>query len=130
MPRRQGNKEAARRLLFLYLALFSSVWFVACSPASSGSDHAAVEANQASFQGRQVYQQLCAGCHDATDLHLVKDPPRLDGLFRKQTFPSGVPATDEELRSVILHGRGIMPPFEQTVTTDDVNNLVQYLHTR
>ena len=101
-----------------------------CSGVSSGSGRENVQANQARFKGQQVYQTFCAACHDATDLHLVKDPPRLDGLFRKQTFPSGAPATDEEFRSVVLHGRGIMPPFEGTISDDDVNALVQYMHTR
>jgi cytochrome c5 len=61
---------------------------------------------------------------------LLKDPPRLDGLFRKPTFPSGAPATDDELRNVILHGRGIMPAFEGTLSDDDVNALIQYMHTK
>ena len=79
-----------------------------------------------------VYQKYCAPCHDApTNLHLIQEPPRLDGLFRKKTFPSGAPATDDELRNVILHGRGTMPPFEGTLSGDDVDGaLVRYMHTR
>jgi mono/diheme cytochrome c family protein len=106
------------------------VCLIACSGVISGGGRETVQANQARFQGQQVYQNFCAACHDATNLHLIKDPPRLDGLFRKQTFPSGAPATNEEFRSVVLHGRGIMPPFEGTVSDDDVNALVQYVHTR
>lgn len=106
------------------------VCLIACSGSSSGGGRETVQANQASFRGQQVYQDFCAACHDATDLHLIKDPPRLDGLFRKQTFPSGAPATDREFRNVVLHGQGIMPPFEGTVKDDDVNALVQYMHTR
>ena len=112
------------------LALGPAVCLVACASGGADSNHQAAQDNQAAFRGQQVYQRFCAACHDATDLHLIKDPPRLDGLFRKQTFPSGAPATDEEFRSVVLHGRGIMPPFEGTVNDDDVNALVQYMHTR
>ena len=56
---------------------------------------------------------------------LLKDPPKLDGLFRKQTLPSGAPATDEQVRDVILHGRGITPPFEQSLDAEDLNDLLR-----
>jgi mono/diheme cytochrome c family protein len=126
LPRTNDNRGA--RLAFWCLWLLSLVCLVACSQVGNGRE--TIQANQASLRGQQVYQQYCAACHDATDLHLVKDPPRLDGLLRKQAFPRGAPATDDELRSVILHGRGIMPPFEGTLGDDDVNALVQYMHTR
>jgi cytochrome c5 len=117
--------------LFWCLTSLPFVCLIACSGVSSGNGRETVEANQARFRGQQVYQTLCAPCHDATtDLHLITNPPRLDGLFRKQTFPSGARATDEEFRNVVLHGRGIMPPFEGTVSDDDVFALVQYMHTR
>jgi cytochrome c5 len=125
-----GIWMALRRVSGLCMTLCVLAWLMGCSGGGSGEDHAAIEANQASFQGQQVYQRVCAGCHDATDLHLIKDPPHLDSLFRKPTFPSGAPATDDGLRNVILHGRGIMPPFEQALTADDVNALIQYMHTR
>ena len=55
-------------------------------PGSSGQT---VQANQAIFRGRYVYQTYCAACHDATtNLHLLKDPPRLDGLFENRLSPA------------------------------------------
>lgn len=69
-------------------------------------------------------------CHDATNLHLIKVPPRLDGMFHKSALPSGAPATDGEVRNVILHGKGIMPPFEQSISGADLDALMAYLHTR
>jgi mono/diheme cytochrome c family protein len=109
------------------LASLGVICLIGCSGTRSGGNQ---QATQVNLQGQEVYQRVCAQCHDATDLHLLKDPPRLDGLFRKQTFPSGAPASDEELRNVILHGRGIMPPFEQVVDGDEVNALIHYMHTR
>jgi cytochrome c5 len=135
MRKRSRNREATFRLWSL--ALIPVVCLIACSPSGSGSDHNTVQADQPSFRAPHVYQKFCAPCHDATNLHLIKEPPRLDGLFRKRdglfrkkTFPSGAPATDEELRNVILFGRGTMPAFEGTLTIDDVNALVQYMHAR
>jgi len=101
------------------MALVPVAFLVACSPA-----------DKMGYRPQYVYQKFCATCHDAAGLELIKEPPRLDGLFRKKTFPSGAPATDDELRKVILQGRGTMPPFERTLSGDDVNALVRYMHTR
>ncbi|MGC1936596.1 MAG: cytochrome c, partial [Candidatus Acidiferrales bacterium] len=81
-------------------------------------------------EGQSAYQNFCAGCHEATGLQLVTKPPNLHGLFRRKTLPSGAPATDQELRNVILNGRGIMPPFRGTLSNKDVGALIQYLHTK
>ncbi len=80
--------------------------------------------------GQSVYENACAGCHEATDLQLATKPPQLNGLFRRKTLPSGAPATDGEVRNVILRGRGIMPPFQDTLDSEEVNELIQYLHTK
>ena len=80
--------------------------------------------------GSALYQQNCSACHDANDLQLVKKPPRLIGLFQKPALPSGAPATDQQVKKTILDGRGIMPPFKQTLDEGQVNDLLKYLHTR
>ena len=80
--------------------------------------------------GVALYQQNCSACHDADNLELLKKPPKLNGIFQKPTLPSGAPATDDQVRKTILDGRGIMPPFRQTLDDEQVNNLLKYLHTR
>jgi len=84
----------------------------------------------AETRGSVVYERNCSPCHDAENLQLLKQPPRLNGLFQKKTLPSGVPATDEEVRKTILSGRGIMPPFGQTLDRKQVDDLLKYLHSR
>lgn len=81
-------------------------------------------------QGQSTYQALCAPCHDADDLRLLTVPPKLDGLFSKPKLPGGEPTTDQNVRDVILHGKGIMPPFEHSLTNEQVDALIQYLHTK
>jgi mono/diheme cytochrome c family protein len=81
-------------------------------------------------EGQSVYENACAACHEATNLQLATKPPKLNGLFQHKSLPSGAPTTDEELRKVILHGRGIMPPFQNTLDSEQVNDLIQYLHTK
>jgi mono/diheme cytochrome c family protein len=112
-----------RRTISTTLGLVAAVFLSAC-------DRQTAQVKQAAYRPQYVYQKYCAPCHDATNLHLIQEPPRLDGLFRKKTFPSGAPATDGELRNVVLHGRGTMPPFEGTFSGEDLDGLVRYMHTR
>jgi mono/diheme cytochrome c family protein len=46
-----------------------------------------------------------------------------------KTLPSGAPADDEHVRETILQGKGIMPPFEQSLRRQDIDDLLKYLHT-
>ena len=116
------RRIAAAAGIFVLLGFFS-----ACSgnEASTGTRDA-----QAISMGSALYQQNCSACHDANDLQLVKKPPRLIGLFQKPALPSGAPATDQQVKKTILDGRGIMPPFKQTLDEGQVNDLLKYLHSR
>jgi mono/diheme cytochrome c family protein len=78
--------------------------------------------------GELVYERNCSPCHDAQNLQLLKQPPKLVGLFRHQTLPSGAPAMEQQVRKTILGGRGIMPPFEHTLDKQQINDLLKYLH--
>jgi mono/diheme cytochrome c family protein len=82
----------------------------------------------AETRGELVYERNCSSCHDAQNLQLLKQPPKLVELFRHQTLPSGAPAMDEQVRKTILGGRGIMPPFEHTLDKQQINDLLKYLH--
>lgn len=79
-------------------------------------------------RGRGVYALWCAPCHSSDDLHLVKTPPKLEGLFFRQSLPSGAPATDQQVRKTIAEGIGIMPPFQQALKEDELEDLMQFLH--
>jgi mono/diheme cytochrome c family protein len=82
----------------------------------------------AETRGEIVYERNCSACHDAENLQLLKQPPRLKGIFERKMLPSGAPATDEQVRNTILAGRGIMPPFEHTLDKKQVDDLLKYLH--
>ena len=98
-----------------------------CAPNSGGASRQRLPGETV---GAAVYQQNCSACHDADNLELLKKPPKLTGLFQKKTLPSGAPATDDQVKKTILEGRGIMPPFKQTLDEQQVNDLLKYLHTR
>jgi mono/diheme cytochrome c family protein len=78
--------------------------------------------------GEVVYERNCSACHEAKNLQLLKEPPKLKGLFSRKTLPSGAPATDEQVRTTVLAGRGIMPPFERTLDKQQLDDLLKYLH--
>ncbi|HTQ59283.1 MAG TPA: c-type cytochrome [Candidatus Solibacter sp.] len=84
----------------------------------------------AETRGSVVYERNCSPCHDAENLQLLKPPPKLLGLFQKNTLPSGAPATDAQVRKTILEGRGIMPPFEHALDRKQLDDLLRYLHSR
>jgi mono/diheme cytochrome c family protein len=107
----------------IFLATLGLMATAACSRRQSS------DRTQATAQGRAVYLLHCQACHEGTNLQLVKQPPKLVGLFRHSPLPSGAPATDDEVRKTILGGRGIMPPFKDALDKEQVDELLAYLHT-
>ena len=78
--------------------------------------------------GKQVFVNQCSGCHYAdSDKGLAG--PGLEGLFRKPYLSSGMAANDTRVRAVILHGWAMMPPMGNTLTDEQLNDLLAYLHT-
>jgi len=80
-------------------------------------------------EGKHLYESRCAHCHQDNDLDLKKVPPDLHGVFRTATLPSGAPATDAEVRHVVLAGKGMMPSFNGRFTEEQMSALLAYLHT-
>ena len=79
--------------------------------------------------GKHLYQVRCAHCHEDNDLGLKKVPPDLHPVFLKSTLPSGAPASDGEVRRIVLAGKGMMPAFAGRFTDDQMAALLAYLHT-
>jgi mono/diheme cytochrome c family protein len=78
--------------------------------------------------GYNIYQQHCVICHsDRTEAKLVG--PALVGIYKKPYLPSGAAATDERVSATILHGRGMMPAQGNVLDTQDLSDLLAYLHT-
>jgi mono/diheme cytochrome c family protein len=80
-------------------------------------------------EGKHLYDVRCAHCHEDNDLNLKKVPPDLHGVFTRTTLPSGAPATDAQVRFVVLAGKGMMPSFAGRFTNDQMAALLAYLHT-
>jgi mono/diheme cytochrome c family protein len=80
-------------------------------------------------EGKYVYDEGCAHCHEENDLRLKQVPPDLHGLFSKAILPSGVPATDADVEHLLMTGKGMMPSFAYQMTKEQMDAVVAYLHT-
>lgn len=98
-----------------------ALWLAAC--------HSAPQLTDQESQGKHLYAVRCAHCHEENDLALKKVPPNLHAVFRHSTLPSGAPATDAQVRQVVLAGKGLMPSFAGRFTDPQMAALLAYLHT-
>jgi len=78
--------------------------------------------------GHEVYQARCARCHYANTTRGLNGPG-LQALYKQPYMPSGAPANDERIRSVIVHGRNMMPGYADVLNDQQLDNLMAYLHT-
>ncbi len=79
-------------------------------------------------RGRQLFDQECGSCHKAYSSG-GRQGPSLRGIFKKPYMPSGTPANDARVREVITYGRSKMPSFGRVLTPEQVDEIIQYLHT-
>ena len=86
------------------------------------------ELNPQQMRGHDVYQAHCAQCHnDRTDEPL--NGQSLRGIFKKQYLESGAPANDDRVMDAVLYGRPMMPALGRTMTPQEREDLLAYLHT-
>ena len=105
---------------FAWIGLAFSLSFCGCHGRPALTDEQA--------EGKHLYLVRCAHCHEDNDLALKKVPPALDGLFTRRSLPSGAPATDAEVRRVVLAGKGNMPSFSGRFSEEQISALLAYLH--
>ncbi|MGH9573958.1 MAG: c-type cytochrome [Candidatus Acidiferrales bacterium] len=84
--------------------------------------------NEQQVAGRAVFDRYCGACHNAYSAS-AKKGPGFKGLFEKRYLPSGLPANDRFVRQTIAGGRGMMPEFGDSLTQDQMDDLLAYLHT-
>ena len=78
--------------------------------------------------GRQVFVNRCSSCHSA-DTEKGMNGPGLEGLFRKPYLHSGMAANDAQVTAVIVRGRNMMPALGNTLSDQQLADLMAYLHT-
>ena len=78
--------------------------------------------------GRHSFDRHCGGCHEAYNSRPLKGPS-LQGIFQRAYLHNGMPANDERVREICLYGRAQMPGFSRTLTSQQIDELLTYLHT-
>jgi mono/diheme cytochrome c family protein len=115
------------RCVLLGLILVALTALTGCESEPRKSD-AELGLNVQQARGRRVYDARCAECHYAYSSRNLRGPS-LHGLFQKQFMSSGIPANDDRVTDIILLGRAKMPGFQQKLTSQQLTDLLAYLHT-
>jgi mono/diheme cytochrome c family protein len=85
--------------------------------------------NSQQSAGRKIYDAECGRCHEAYSTR-GKKGPGLQGIFqRKYLALSGLPANDDRVSDIVRLGRKEMPGYNQKLSSQDIENLLAYLHT-
>ena len=122
MPDRTGIFFSVVAVLFV-VALIS-----ACDIQRRKSD-TELGLNSQQSAGRKIYDAQCDRCHEPYSSR-GKKGPSLKGVFQhKYLSLSGLPANDERVTEIIRLGRNEMPGYSQTLNSQDIQDLLAYLHT-
>ena len=85
--------------------------------------------NPQQVAGRKIYDSHCDRCHEPYSTK-GKKGPGLQGVFKHQYLPlSGLPANDERVTDIIRVGRHEMPGYSQTLSQQEIDDLLAYMHT-
>ena len=78
-------------------------------------------------KGETVFEN-CSVCHnsDSTD---VKIGPGLKGLFKREKLVNGKPVNEANVKALITEGSGGMPPFGDSISAEEKDNVIAYLKT-
>jgi|ERR1700687_333721 len=122
-------KNACPNLFFkMMIVLLAFGAFFACDVERRKSD-AELGLNEQQSAGRKIYDAKCDRCHQPYSTRGRKGPG-LKGVFRNKYLSlSGLPANDERVADIIRVGRNEMPGFSQTLSSQDIEDLLAYLHT-
>ncbi len=125
--RRRIAKDA-RTVFVCGLATFYFVSLFGCELERRKSD-AELGLNAEQSAGRRIYDKQCDRCHEPYSTR-GKKGPGLKGVFQNKYLPiSGLSANDERVTDIIRLGRKEMPGYAQTLSQQDLDALLAYMHT-
>jgi mono/diheme cytochrome c family protein len=85
--------------------------------------------NSQQTAGRKIYDNNCDRCHRPYSTK-GKKGPGLKGVFQNKYLPqTGLPANDERVSDIIRNGRPDMPGYGQVLSSQDIQDLLAYMHT-
>src|SRR5512142_611312 len=117
------TKKAA--LIFALLALAAAI---GCDTPERLRTDAELGLNPTQAAGHHIFDHKCAECHAAYSSHVYKGP-RLQGGFKKPYLKTGAPPNNERVREIIEVGHNKMPAYARVLTPQQIDEVIQYLHT-
>ncbi|HLK69511.1 MAG TPA: cytochrome c [Bryobacteraceae bacterium] len=102
------------------------VWAV-CVTIAAGSVAAWAAPKGDAEKGKEVFQ-TCSVCHNP-DTDEKKMGPGLKGLFKKDKLTNGKKPTEANVRAKIDEGGNGMPPYKDTLSDTEKDDLIAYLKT-
>jgi len=132
LRRAETRGKRGLKVVGLFVAAFVA-WlalgsFTGCDVERRKSD-AELGLNPQQATGRKIYDNYCDRCHRPYSTK-GKKGPGLKGIFQHQYLSlSGLPANDDRVSDIIRNGRPDMPGYSQTLSQQDIQDLLAYLHT-
>ena len=127
VPRHSAFSSASLRISLVGVLLGGTLLLSACDERRKSNEELGLDAQQA--LGRRVYDDYCDRCHEPYSSRGKKGPP-LKGLYKHQYMAlSGLPANDDRVGDIIVHGRSQMPAYGQALNDKQIQDLIAYLHT-
>jgi mono/diheme cytochrome c family protein len=128
LDKESHKKIRASLSLRVLAALLALVAVSACDVERRKSD-AELGLNPQQSTGRKLYDSHCDRCHEPNSTR-GKKGPGLKAVFQSKYLPvSGLPANDERVTEIIRQGRKEMPAFSQTLSPQEIEDLLAYMHT-
>jgi mono/diheme cytochrome c family protein len=130
IERRRHQRFTDRRpCISASLAAFLALATLAGCDVERRKSDAELGLNPQQAHGRRIYDNYCDRCHRPYSTK-GKKGPGLKGVFEHPYLPlSGLPANDERVGEIIRYGRHEMPGYSQTLSAQDMQDLLAYLHT-
>src|SRR5579863_6486160 len=123
-------KETRRvKVIFLGTLLVLAIATLSGCDVERRKSDAELGLNAQQAAGRKIYDAKCDRCHEPYSTR-GKKGPGLKGVFKQPYLSiSGLPANDERVSDIIRLGRKEMPGYSQTLSQQDIDALLAYLHT-
>ena len=120
--------KAIGKFLVIAAALLGLLLFTGCDIERRKSD-AELGLNPQQANGRKIYDNYCDRCHRPYSTK-GKKGPGLKDVFKNKYLPqTGLPANDERVTDIIRNGRPDMPGYGQVLSSQDLQDLLAYMHT-
>ena len=118
------------RTVYLKQASFSTITFIVVAIIALAGVRALMTGEVQTDRGAQLFQEHgCGRCH-YTDSTEPRMGPGLAGLFEQERLPySDKMVTEENVRDQLLDPYATMPSYEDDLTHDEIDAIIDYLKT-